>query len=384
MLQSIIIYIAVAASLYFWGKNISVRERATCLSGEQLPFWSYEIIISVLIFGVISGLRYQVGVDHISYLKDYIYLQDHGIFKKETFEEGFVLIAKFFSVLKLHYFFYFSFFAILQIGFVYYAFRNEKFLLQYIGPVIILGPYFIAWMNGIRQSVVICAFVFLAEFILKRKLLIFFISILLCSTIHRSALFLLPLYFIGNIKFSLLNKNILIMIVFLCLLLGITPYWLSLLNRFENLLNFVGYERYSEYIEILTSKNLRSTNFGPSRLCVLSLYLMIIWEYSKTYKFYDNFHKLNVYFTMFFIGVCLYNLFANTSHIFLRPIAYLNVFCLPLTAYTAHYLKMTNQIDKYLVIMFLACSAIFIELIKTYNNYSPEESIYYKFFFEFL
>ena len=61
---------------------------------------------------------------------------------------------------------------------IYYALKDRKFLLPYVALCIMLNSaFFLNWMNGIRQCVAICAFVFLIKFIVERKLFKYIIGV---------------------------------------------------------------------------------------------------------------------------------------------------------------------------------------------------------------
>ena len=76
MLLSLIVYIGTALILFALGKHLEIREQRYWLrTHRMLSFWQWEIILSILIFGVIAGARYNTGVDHLSYLRMYESLQ---------------------------------------------------------------------------------------------------------------------------------------------------------------------------------------------------------------------------------------------------------------------------------------------------------------------
>lgn len=58
-------------------------------------------------------------------------------------------------------------------------------------------------------------------------------------------------------------------------------------------------------------------------------------------------------FKLFFIGICGYYLFVNTSDIFLRPMYYFIIFALPFSAYTLCFLK-NNRIAIIYLLMILS------------------------------
>lgn len=384
MILSCLVYTITAFILFFLAHNTSNRDRALVLStGKGLPFWTWEVIISMLVFGFVAGARYNVGVDHLNYLEDFLQAQNTGVSIDEKNEPGFRFITNLFAHSGIHFFFYFAFWAVLQLFLIYKAFEDEKYILPYIALWIMLGPYFLSWMNGIRQCVVICLFVYLTRSISQKKILPYVISILVASTIHRSALLLLPFVFIGFCPISLNKKWLNYAILFGCIVLGTVPFWISKTNDASSLLMLLGYEDYSDrYFDIISGNSFRSTSWGPSRISLLVVDIFILWLYPKMLSFFKEPNKLRIIFILYFIGICLYNLFVNTSHIFLRPVEYFTIFRLPLAAYSLFYLKTTNKPILFSFLCIIMFSYIYFIIYKSvYLPTEMSETNLYKFFF---
>ena len=388
LFQSLFIYTIAALLLFYLGKSVSFREKQIlCANGNQLPFFSYEILSSIIIFASLSGIRYNVGVDHLAYLNIYLDFTKWGFSKHDGLEPGFLYISNLFSSLNIHFFFWFFFWGALQIGFVYYAFRNNKYLIPYLGLCIMLGSYYLDWMNGIRQCVAMCAFVFIIEYSWKKKFLTYLFFILLASTIHKSALILIPLYFILQINTKLTNRYLLLSLAFICAYLGNNPTWLNSISYFENFLQVLGYDAYSSRLDYIVEETLNAMNWGPGRISIFVIGLVIIWFYPLVLNtFVNQRKKLQAYFLMFIIGFFSYNLFANTSHIFLRPIMYFTVFTLPLSAFVLYTLKIKKKHYSYVMFLMLACSNIYINILKTailpYDF--KTDTTYFKFFWDYM
>ena len=86
MLLSLLVYSLTGATLFFLGWHVNRREQRLQLqSGGELPFYSWEIILSLLIFAVVAGARYHTGFDHKMYLDQYLHLQQTGEFGRDNF-----------------------------------------------------------------------------------------------------------------------------------------------------------------------------------------------------------------------------------------------------------------------------------------------------------
>lgn len=380
MLLSIIVYTLTGLILYALGRNLALKDaRMQRTFHHEAFFWCTETWLSIIAFATVAGLRYNVGVDHLSYLQFYEDMTTQGWITRETFEPGFLFIMKVFTELDLHFFFFFAFLATIQITFIYYSFRNNKYILPYIGLFIMLGPYFLDWMNGIRQCIAMCIFVLSIEFIQTRKFFLYILTIFGASLIHKSAYILLPFYFIFLKSFSPSKTKTHLLILILCIILGNTPTWISSITSLDDFFIFLGYENYVNNFETVLD-NLQEFAWGPRRISVLLINFIIIYLYPQIHQFYDRNKNVPIYFCLFFIGSCLYNLLANTSLEFLRPVSYFTIFTLPMSAYTAHYLKIKKRKIFYLLFIILVCSYTYFSIFSTND---PDNTIWYKFFFDY-
>ncbi len=387
MLQSILVYTLTAIILYALGKHVAYRNAVNLrLTGKEIGFFCPEIIFSIVIFSFIAGVRYQVGVDHLSYLSNYMTFQKSGYIVRETLEPLYIFITQLFARNGIHFSFYFAFLASLQIGFIYYALRNDKNILPYIGICVMLHTFFLDWMNGIRQSIVMCAFVYAVEFIENRKLRYYLLFVIIASTMHKSAYLLIPIYFLFYKSFDLSNRKVNLAILFACVIIGAVPTWLGLLNGLDDILFLLGYEAYSEGIDVMTSENLRDMSWGPSRLSVFISECIIIWLYPQMKNFYHENRRLTIYFVLFFLGTCLYNLFANTSHIFLRPVSYFTIFRLPMLAYLLYYLIYTHKYFLFRFTIIVICIFTYWSIYKTslISDTNVVDFVNYKFFWDYI
>lgn len=347
MLLSLLVYGLTGAVLFFLGWHVNKREQQLQLhDGKQLPFYSWEIVLSMLLFAVIAGARYHTGFDHAMYLEQYQYLQQTGEFSRTNFEYGFEWISKIFARLHIHYFFYFAFWALLQISFLYYGLRNHKHLLCWVGLGIMCGPYFLGWMNSVRQNVVVCLFVALVPLIRDRKFVPYALIVIAAAFLHKSALLLLPVFLISFLKVEekQINRWWLLAIFAVFVLFGLKPFWIDWFTNYQWFLNLTGYSNYTNMDDPNVVGQFRSLNWGPGRVSILISNLLMIWFYPQLRAYFKNDSLLPYFFTFAFIGMCLYNLLANTTHYILRPIDYFTVFYLIMDSYLMIYLLKTKKV----------------------------------------
>ena len=383
MLQSFIVYSLFAASLWWLGTISAKRERIYQEKGKHISFWVWDVVLALLIFAFISGIRWQVGVDHLSYLESYEQIKRGGEFRGSGVEAGFEYLTKLFAQLNIHFTFYFAFWAFLQLFFIYRAFKDERYLYPFLGMIIILGPHYLSWMNGMRQMLAVTMFVFSIQYIKNRKLIPYFITIFLATLIHKSAILFLIFYFIPQ-KDYFKNRYINIALVIATLIIGLNPNWMQAFEYIERTLAVIGYDRYAERFDIMVEYR-REMAIGPRRISILLLNILTIWYSPKLKQVFKNTNYL-IYFNFAFVGVLLYNLFANTDHIFLRPVSYFTIFLALTTAYLLYYLKPQKKYIvslRFLIVFVVAISYMLLSVIADYGKGDMDWSNF-KFFWNYV
>lgn len=338
-LQSIIVY-TLFAWLMFYNAKLAIYDNPQIVPKSRpwrLPrhYW-----VCIFIFILVSGMRWDVGVDYLSYLEDYLAMQNGSFVERlRGIEPGYLLISQLCAKLGFHYSVYFAVLAFLEIYFVLLAFRNDRKIVPILLVLVVMGGYYFSWMNGIRQNIVACSFVFACKYIVDRNWKAYFIWVAIAYTMHTSALLLAPFYFLIYDK-TIWNKTWVNIGLFIaCVVIGMTPTFVDNLTRLGGLLSFIGYDYYSDIItEITDSSNFRSYNIGPRVIVNICTYVICILIYGKV-RLWVNSEKFDFIFKLFFIGACGYYLLVNTTLLFLRPIYYFIIFAAPITAYSICYLK---------------------------------------------
>ena len=368
MLLSLSVYSLTALVLFMLGWHVNKREQQLRLTSPRatLPFWSWEILLSILFFAVVMGARYHTGYDHKMYLDQYEHMVRTGSFSRTNFEWGFEWITRLFAACRAHYFWYFAFWGALQIGLLYYGLRRHKHLLCWVGAGIVLTSTILVWMNSLRQSVVVCLFVALVPLIMERKVWVCLLVVIVSSFIHKSALILLPLCLLGYVNFGKFNPRpgVLLGIFAAFVLLGLKPFWIDYFTNYEWFLRLTGYTNYANLDDPNVAGKFRILGWGPGRVTILLTNVVSILLYSKLRSHFKGDGLLDVFFMLAFAGMCLSNLLVNTSHFILRPVEYFTIFYLIVDAYMMVYLIETRKYIAALLLFGLAYSHIFIDVVK--------------------
>lgn len=346
-------------------------------------FYIIGIITSLLVFAFFSGVRWNVGIDHLTYLD---YYEKFNIIKtvhRDDLETGFVYLIKIFNDFGLHFAIFFGFIALVQISMAYSYFNEAKYLIPFVSVFIICGGDFFSWMNGIRQGIVSAAFLFLAaNCIIKRRFMLFLISVYLLTFIHKSAFMLIPFYAIAYIPLEkfYINRNIQLVIFFGALILSSLNIWINFMDIIENVFALVGYDE--RFDMAMIAENLRSQNFGPRKIIFLIIDLTIILYSKELRKAFPN--KLFGFTLILFIILYLTQpLFAN-SMVFSRVIGYYYISRAIMASYLCFYLikYKPNNRNHLIAAMIFALFIIHI-LIQIYADRGGRtDCIRYQFFWE--
>ncbi|MGD6815514.1 EpsG family protein [Metabacillus sp. 84] len=110
--------------------------------------------------------------------------------------------------------------------------------------VFITSGMYLVSMNGLRQFLAAAIIFAATTFLFKRKWFLFFITILFASTIHQSALIMLPIYFLVNRRAWTKETYILLMLAALAVI-GYGQFSAILFAAIENT-QYSGYQSFSE------------------------------------------------------------------------------------------------------------------------------------------
>ena len=109
-------------------------------------------------------------------------------------------------------------------------------------------------------------------------------------------------------------------------------------------------------------------DWGPTKLAVLALEMLIIYTYPKMRRYFLN-TNIDLYFTLFYIGICWYYLVQNTTLQMVRPTMYFTIFRLPLTCFLLYYASSIIRSKGLFNMTCILCfSYIFITIYKGYSN----------------
>ena len=386
MLQSFIVFSFMALSLCALGSVASKKQRYNMAIGVKSNFWTWEITLSLLIFTFFIGVRFNYGADYLSYLRGYENLQKGVIGLFDFVEFGFAGITRILANANAHFAVFFGFWAFVKIFLIYYAVKDERYLLPFIGLLIVLGPHLESMCNGMRQWVAACIFLYSIKYIVNRKLIAYLLCIFVAYTMHSSAIILVLFYFLPVNKKIVSNLYLQVGILLVFVFLGLNPSWAHLLMYLETLIALLGY---ADEMSILYS-NIgigSDINFGYYNISLLVVSIITFILFDKIQNAYTD-KKLTVLFNLFFIGMCWYFLFFDATGIIFRRI---NIYFMPimlvLNAYLLVYIKDKIKMKKEYVFLFILVATLtlgnnFKDVIQSQKSDFGNRMLY-NFFWDF-
>lgn len=362
LFQTIFVYSSLLIVMFLCGIVSAKRTANTTIS---CSFWKWENLLPILFFAVIMGLRYDVGQDHLTYLFSY----KNGGGYIERYEPIFKFVASEFREFGLHPFWFFAFWAFIQIFFVYYALKDERYLMPFVAISLITGEYFLYWMNGIRQELAACIFFFSIIFIVDKKSIKYLLCCLLAFCFHKTAIILIPLYPIlvrGNdLTINRIFQYLLYIVAFIIALTDV-----DVISHIIPSLSFLEYTSYANYLSEGSINHFNDVTVKGNSIAYKLLFFinLIIIFYSDKMKQYFSNRKFTIIYNLYYWGSVFVLIFINNL-VFERPFRYFNLFNMVMISYTLFYLWKNSKRRQNLFFFVTILSLLLLLFARIIKNY---------------
>jgi hypothetical protein len=367
--------------LYYATNNFSVTRQGKEIIFKKHRSYGVGIFLALFVFAFFSGVRWDVGIDHLTYVDFYqtIARWGDGTIRGDL-EEGYVLLMKIFNLFGFHYSIFMAFIAFCQLGFIYYAFKDVKYIIPFLGVCIMCGGDFFCWMNVVRQSLVATCFVFLlTHFLVYKKFIPYLICLIIASFIHKTALMLLVLYPLTylNLETIYINRKIQYLLLIVVWILSMQNVWINILDIVDKVLVFSSYDRYSaEFVE----EAIKEKNIGGRTILFIVIHIIIIF-FSKRLRKENPTKIYGICYLMFLVFMIIEPLLMH-SRAFSRITTYFMVFRSIISSYFMFYCYKINKKYK-LVGLFVLCLFILYILSSIYlDKGGHTDCIRYHFIWE--
>lgn len=330
----------------------------TSLTKKNVSYVTLFVLIGILT--LFFGLRYNVGIDYMSYYDNsrFGYYKKPQKYTNKMFEPGFLIIYGLVDYLCLppNTIFIFSGF-IIYICILYCCYKASASLCLSIFIFFCSGLFFFS-MNELRQfvavSIVFCGYRYAA----KNELLKWGLSCFIASLFHKSAIFLFPFYFFNKISLSKIFINLLIVLSIVIKRLGALEILCSLIAFIPG--------QYSSYAEVLSWL---PRNGGSGIICYLYLLIVLIVN-NLCYDKMKNEKDSRFYFYIFTFGALFSNVFSDV-YLVTRLLEYFIISILLVFPICINGLK--KSVLSYSILFFLM--AIFFANFIKYSFYSSPSAL---------
>lgn len=251
-----------------------------------------SICLTLAIPTLLSAFRFQVGTDYSNYDFLFNYLREHTwkhiLVTDIKWEIGFKILVKWLATIGNNQFI-FGTLSLLTLCFFIYSLKYYESCDIQISYFIYLFFYFWGALNIVRQSLALAIIFYAYHFIFENKKFKFYLYVFLATTIHTSAIIILPIYYIWNHK---KNKTIAPKLrrLILCFFVIGTCIWRTLLQIFIE----SGWKFAKKFTYLLSNNN------GLNRdIFVKIIILLVFIIFEKKYRKNNKQNELFIYLFVF-------------------------------------------------------------------------------------
>lgn len=210
-----IVYISLMCFMIMCTSSWSFQHKRTKISCQEI-----QVLIPIIFFTVIIGLRYDVGLDYLNYYNSYLE-QSFSDMPWNKYEPGFVLLNKMLYSLQLPPCFLFMSIAFLQILFFYKTFEDKPFMLSTaIFLLFIMGQVF-SMINIMRHFTAAMIVLYGFRYVCQKSTVWKFIICVICATLfHYSAIITLPVALLSFYpRLTFLDRRWILLAVFIIIVI---------------------------------------------------------------------------------------------------------------------------------------------------------------------
>lgn len=327
------------------------------------------LFVSSIVLILFAGFRGNIEPDYINY---------KGIFDRSTFESlisldveiGYYILNKIIFFFGLQFQWVLFFMAFLSIGVKIIFFKNNSPNFLFSLLLFYCSVFFLYDFIAIRQALALSFFFLAIPYLFKRNLIKYFVTILLASTIHVSAILLLPLYFFLNLNYP---SILLYLVVFFCYYLNYFEIKVHFLNNFSSIISLP-----TNTIDKLDIYSLEEEFASVSNKQFLFALIFIFYKNKLS-----NYRRASLYINIFVFGILIATLFNEIPQFAYRSKAYFLWTDVLLVVMIIHNVAKKSMIIK--IVLYLIVAIIygftmskFLESVASRGNYIfPYKTFFY-------
>lgn len=278
----------------------------------------FFVFFAVVIFVLVSGLRANIG-DTYAYIEGYEKLAEFNGFTEDAKDIGFgVFQLILYNINTDPQFMIFVTSLITQVCILYGLYKYRSYFELEVYMYITCG-IFLVTMNGVRQALVGAILFACTKLIVDGKFISYAIIVCILSTMHSSALIMIPIYFIARQKAW--SKSTFIIIVLS------TVGFLFFYEIMPHVFDMMGDSSYTEYESLMMEEGQ-----GSSLMRVIVNAVPVILAFIGRDKLKENWPESNIFINMSLINL-IFITFALYNWIFARFQLYFQFYNIVLLPY---------------------------------------------------
>ncbi len=339
MLQAYIVYLFLMSALMITWYLANPEVRLT-VQNRTLRFSKVQAMaISVILFGLVLGLRYKVGGDYFGYVNYYLD-QNEGIKTSDVpYEWGFYWLIRILREFSLPPSMLFIVICALQMMFIATWLRKNITIAYWYIYFLFTSLLVFESMNIIRQILAHTILLLAMHKLLKKQPLHYVILVFGASLIHSSALLFLPLYHLLNRNW-IPRRNHQIAIIFIAYIIAKekSDILFELLPYLSSGSNYIGYENIQD--ELFYENKFTGVGFGMLFGIVTDIFLII--SSPLLMSIFPGF-GFRIYYNLYFIGALITPIVLYANYIpFGRIAIHFTAFKPVVLAFVVYYWDQTN------------------------------------------
>jgi len=259
----------------------------------------YTIIFLILL--IYSAFREGIGTDYYTY--EFYYTNSSFIVGDYGFKYLIILLNYISSNPRL----FFIVSSVIIIVPTFFCIKNNSSNI-FFSLILFISIYYFTSLNIVRQFMAVSLYCMLGpSFILDRKLLKHTLLVLILSTIHFTAIILLPIYFFIHKEFK--SYTYYGLWLFSLLFIIDKKYFLLIWGKYLNnyLLEIEYNEKFTNYIGMMDSLQIEDKTYF--RITVFNLIYIILLIFIKRTQ--NKNEQLILWFNFYFIAILFRNIFNN-------------------------------------------------------------------------
>lgn len=311
--------------------------------GKNRLVRNFFLGVAFLLVFIPSAIRYDVGTDYLNYLK--IFNNSNLLEKYKIKEPLFYFINWFLKLINAHFQWLYVIIAFIFTAVSFKAYPKKN---QWLLHLLFFSSIWFISFNTLRQAIALAWSLLGVFYYFNRKYSFFFISFLIASTFHQSALFIFMVGIIAFIPFSRKSKETILPLVFIIIIFVVFISPNFIFTYIEKFLIVFGYSTYANYFSNITYFITRNTGTG---------YVVLVKIFFSCYLIINakNFLQINKNYWFLIILIFLFGLSSALAYhiIIFTRMAMVFIIAPIIGGYLLKNIQKNKKIKKIVLTLFL-------------------------------